>query len=47
MRSSVCPTADFKFVHGVTEAEKKKDVIGGFMGMLMEGMRRLDDRRED
>ncbi len=37
----------FKFVHGVTEAEKKKDVIGGFMGMLMEGMRRLDDRRED
>ncbi len=33
----------FKFVQGLTEAEKEKKVIGGFMGMLMEGMKRLDD----
>jgi len=35
----------FKFLQGLTSAEKKKDVIGGFMAMLMEGMRRLDDIR--
>lgn len=40
------PNGRFKFVHGLTAAEKSKDVIGGFMGMLMEGMKRLDDRRE-
>jgi len=33
----------FKFVQGLTEGEKALDVIGGFMGMLMEGMQRLDD----
>jgi CRP/FNR family cyclic AMP-dependent transcriptional regulator len=33
----------FKFVQGLTAAEKRKDVIGGFMAMLMEGMRRIDD----
>lgn len=33
----------FKFTHGLTEQEKSLDVIGGFMGMLMEGMKRLDD----
>jgi len=36
----------FKFVHGLTAGEKNKDVIGGFMAMLMEGMRRLDDNRD-
>ncbi len=35
----------FKFVQGLTRAEKKLPVIGGFMGMLMEGMKRLDDQR--
>jgi hypothetical protein len=37
----------FKFVHGLTAAEKNLNVIGGFMGMLMEGMKRLDDNREN
>ncbi len=35
----------FKFVQGLTSAEKKLDVIGGFMAMLMEGMKRIDDQR--
>ena len=34
----------FKFSQGLTAREKSLDVIGGFMGMLMEGMKRLDDR---
>jgi CRP-like cAMP-binding protein len=34
----------FKFTQGLTEKEKRRNVIGGFMGMLMEGMKRLDDR---
>jgi CRP/FNR family transcriptional regulator, cyclic AMP receptor protein len=37
----------FKFIQGLTAAEKKHDVIGGFMAMLMEGMRRIDDRRSE
>ena len=37
----------FKFIQGLTASEKKLDVIGGFMAMLMEGMRRIDDRRLD
>jgi CRP/FNR family transcriptional regulator, cyclic AMP receptor protein len=36
----------FKFSQGLTEKEKRCDVIGGFMGMLMEGMKRLDDRSQ-
>ncbi|MBU1566400.1 MAG: DUF4388 domain-containing protein [Proteobacteria bacterium] len=36
----------FKFSQGLTEKEKRRDVIGGFMGMLMEGMKRLDDRNQ-
>lgn len=36
----------FKFTQGLTEKEKLRDVIGGFMGMLMEGMKRLDDRNQ-
>ena len=35
----------FKFIQGLTRAEKNLEVIGGFMGMLMEGMKRLDDLR--
>ncbi len=34
----------FKFTQGLSEKDKQRDVIGGFMGMLMEGMKRLDDR---
>ena len=33
----------FNFGQGLTMGEKSFDVIGGFMGMLMEGMQRLDD----
>lgn len=33
----------FKFSQGLSETEKALDVIGGFMAMLMEGMKRLDD----
>lgn len=36
----------FKFTQGLTRAEKKFPVIGGFMAMLMEGMKRLDDRSQ-
>jgi hypothetical protein len=33
----------FNFSQGLTLKEKSLDVLGGFMGMLMEGMKRLDD----
>ena len=33
----------FKFVHGLTKSEMGLDIVGGFMGMLMEGMKRIDD----
>ena len=33
----------FKFVHGLTRREMEFDIVGGFMGMLMEGMKRIDD----
>ncbi len=33
----------FKFVHGLTKSEMELDIVGGFMGMLMEGMKRIDD----
>ncbi len=36
-------TGRFNFSQGLTVREKSLDVIGGFMGMLMEGMKRLDD----
>lgn len=36
----------FKFTQGLTASEKQRDVVGGFMGMLMEGMKRLDDRSQ-
>ena len=35
----------FKFIQGLTRSEKNLSVIGGFMAMLMEGMKRLDDMR--
>lgn len=35
----------FKFVQGLSKKEKEYEVIGGFMGMLMEGMKHLDDMR--
>lgn len=35
----------FKFIQGLTRKEKELDVLGGFMGMVMEGMKRLDDLR--
>lgn len=34
----------FKFTQGLSAKEKQYDVLGGFMGMIMEGMKRLDDR---
>jgi len=33
----------FKFVHGLSLREMDMDILGGFMGMLMEGMKRIDD----
>ncbi len=34
----------FKFVHGLSQREMELDILGGFMGMLMEGMKRIDDK---
>jgi len=36
----------FKFVQGLTKEEQEKEIIGGFMGLLLEGMKRLDDLNE-
>ncbi len=33
----------FKFVQGLSRSDSELDVLGGFMGMLMEGMKRIDD----
>ncbi len=33
----------FKFTQGLEKQEMVFDVLGGFMGMLMEGMKRIDD----
>ncbi len=35
----------FKFIQGLSSNERKLPVVGGFMAMLMEGMKRLDDLR--
>lgn len=35
----------FKFIQGLSKGDKELDVIGGFMGMVMEAMKRLDDLR--
>lgn len=37
----------FKFIQGLTEYEKDQEIIGGFMGLLMEGMKKLDDKRSN
>ena len=36
----------FTFSQGLSASERKLQSIGGFMGMLMEGMKRLDDLHE-
>ena len=36
----------FKFTQGLTASEKRLDVIGDFMGMLLEGMKHIDDSRK-
>jgi CRP/FNR family cyclic AMP-dependent transcriptional regulator len=36
----------FNFSQGLTVRERSLDVLGGFMGMLMEGMQRLDDSHD-
>lgn len=33
----------FKFTQGIPAAHKNNDVIGGYMALIMEGMKRLDD----
>lgn len=39
-------TGRFTFSQGLTVREKSLDILGGFMGMLMEGMKRLDDAHQ-
>jgi len=34
----------FTYTSGISEEAKKLEVIGGFMGLIMEGMRRLDEQ---
>ncbi len=36
----------FTFVQGLSAKDMKKDVLGGFMAIMMEGMKRLDDLKE-
>ncbi|WP_136806164.1 DUF4388 domain-containing protein [Desulfosediminicola flagellatus] len=36
----------FKFTQGLSVAQRQKNVIGGFMGLIMEGMKRIDDSGE-
>lgn len=33
----------FKFIQGITPTDAKKEIIGGFMAMMMEGMKWLDE----
>jgi len=35
---------NFTYTSGLTAAEKELPVIGGFMGLIMEGMRRVDEK---
>lgn len=35
----------FKFSQGLTRAQRQKKVIGGFMALIMEGMKRVDDNQ--
>ncbi len=36
----------FKFTQGITSRERKLDMLGGFMGLIMEGMKRQDESLE-
>lgn len=38
-----CTSGRFQFTQGLTSREKNLDSLGGFMGLLMEGMKRLDE----
>jgi hypothetical protein len=35
----------FIFVHGISARDAQKEIIGGFMAIMMEGMKRLDDQK--
>ena len=37
---------NFTYSSGLNEQEKQLEVIGGFMGLVMEGMRRIDEQNE-
>jgi hypothetical protein len=34
----------FTYIKGLTEEEKQLQVLGGFMGLVMEGLQRIDER---
>ncbi|BCO07878.1 hypothetical protein GF1_02540 [Desulfolithobacter dissulfuricans] len=36
----------FSYTSGLAEEQKQLPVLGGFMGLIMEGMRRIDEQRE-
>ena len=40
-------TGRFVYTSGISEEAKKLDVIGGFMGLIMEGIRRIDEQKEE
>jgi CRP/FNR family cyclic AMP-dependent transcriptional regulator len=35
---------NFTYTSGLSSEEKELPVIGGFMGLIMEGMRRVDEQ---
>ena len=37
----------FVYTSGISDEAKKLDVIGGFMGLIMEGLRRIDEQKEE
>ncbi len=37
----------FKFLQGISPAEKKYEVVGGFMALLMEAMKHIDDTQSN
>ena len=37
----------FTYTKGISEDEKKLPVLGGFMGLIMEGLRRIDEEQGD
>jgi len=40
-------TGRFTYTSGISAEAEKLDVLGGFMGLIMEGMRRLDEQDEE